>query len=301
MKILLTGASGLIGEYISRNYTSSKTLLLTPSKEDLDITLKEPVSKYFSCFKPDIVIHAAGATQILLGEKERGDKKGIFWQTNVIGSGNIISNCLEYKSYLIYISGEVVFAGRGKRPGPYKEDDMPEENNNYLSWYGQTKKEVERLIRQELPYWAIVRAGSVVGRGMQSRPDYIRKILLAHREKRLNPMFDDQFISLADNEELLNIIVKLMKKRIHGTFHVASIDRFTPYELAGYVLLKVLGLKGIVRRVSIADYLKNYPATFPQYSGLTTETTERTLGVKFSSWKSTVNRHVAELRELLMF
>ena len=42
MKILLTGSSGLIGDYIAKNF-SDKSRLLIPSKKELDMALNEGV------------------------------------------------------------------------------------------------------------------------------------------------------------------------------------------------------------------------------------------------------------------
>lgn len=294
MKILLTGSSGLIGHYLAQNY-SGKSNLLTPSKKELDVTSDKSVGEFFSTFHPEIVIHAAGATGILSSEGERGNRSGIFWTTNVLGSKRIVLNCKRYKSFLIYFSGEVVFAGRKERPGPYSEDDLPDKNNKYLSWYGQTKKEVEGIIRKILQSYAIVRIGSVVGSGWQPRPDYLRKILAAYKANKLNPMFSDQFISLADNKDVLTVVDKLINRRTSGTFHVASCDRFTPYELSRYLFMRVFGLRDVVRESLMGDYLKEHPATFPQYSGLSTKKTEKALGVKFSSWKHMVDNLYPEL------
>lgn len=297
MKILLTGSSGLIGDYLAKNFPDKKSLL-TPTKEELDVTYEQSVREFFDRYKPEVVIHAAGATGILSGEQERDNKQGVFWTTNVGGSQRIILNCKKHNSYLIYFSAEVVFAGRKERPGPYSEDDLPEKNNRYLSWYGQTKKEVERLIRSYLPFYSIVRISSIVGSGKQPRPDYLRKIIQAYLANKLNPMFNNQFISLAENRDVLTVVYKLMSQKKSGTFHIASSDRFTPYELTKYLILKVYGLNSGVIGSKIEDYLTTHGSTFPQFSGLSAKKTEILLGVKFSSWKNMVDDLADELKAI---
>lgn len=98
-------------------------------------------------------------------------------------------------------------------------------------------------------------------------------------------MFVDQFISLAANDELLSVICKLIKKRIDGTFHVASRDRFTPHVLTKYLLFRLLGKKVAVGGSSIVDYLRQNGVSFGQYSGLSVKKTEKMLGVEFSLGK----------------
>ncbi len=270
MKLLLTGSSGLIGSFIKRNY-SGIDKLLTPSKDQLNLLSKSSVDNYFFRYRPDAIIHGAGATQILLGEKERGDKSGIFWKKNVEGFKYISRNSLKYNSYRIYLSGEVVFDGRKDRPGPYSEKDLPEVNSDFLSWYGQTKKEAEGLIREKYKLAAIVKVGSVVGKGYEPRPDYIRKIIYALKKGKLHPMFDDQYISLADNFELLQALNKLIETKPSGTFHVATSDRFTPYEMAKYLLTKIGKSNKEIQASSISDFLKDNQFTFSKYSGLSTK------------------------------
>ncbi len=295
MKELLIGGNGLIGSYIPRD--SSERKIVAPLQKELDITSWILTKKFFDRVRPDVVVHLAAQTGILKGEKERGNKKGLFWQVNVEGTKNIVENCLRYNSYLVFISAEVVFAGTKKRPGPYSENDTPEENQDHLSWYGWTKVEAERLIQKELPQASIVRLSSVVGRGEQPRPDYARKILQAYDGGQLPSMFVDQHIGLTDVDEFIIVLRKLVERRLSGIFHVASLDQFSPFEFANLLLEKTRGVKRMVKPGLIEDYLKKHPATFPQYSGLKTEKTQELLGVRFSSWKRIVDKIAPEIRQ----
>lgn len=235
-------------------------------------------------------MHAAAKTGILESEKERGDKKGLFWRTNVRGTKNVVDACLKNKIFMIFFSAETVFAGRRERPGPYSEEDAPEENWQFLSWYGWTKREGERLVSTLVPNWAIVRLSSVVGKGSLSRPDYLQKIVRKFDEGELGPMFVDQKIALSDLDEALEVIKMIVKKRLEGIFHAASFDQFSPYELANYLLKKTRSTRSGLVASSLEDFLKTYPHTFPQFSGLKTDKTQKLLGVKFSSWKQIIDR-----------
>lgn len=280
--ILLTGGSGLVGSYFKK--------FITPSRQKLDITSLGSVAEFFNKFKPQVVVHAAAKVGILAGEKERDNKKGSFWQTNIKGTGNIVSNCLKYQAYLIFISAEVVFSGTKERPGPYSEDDAPEIDKNSLSWYGWTKAEAERLVKQRLPAAAIVRLSNVVGKGIQPRPDYLRKIILDYDQGKPLFKFTDQYIGLTESGDYIKVVNKLIKKKLPGVFHVSSVDQFTPYECARILLEKIRHRKGIVKPESIRDYLKDHPVTFPQYCGLKVEKTQQILNAQFTSWREIVDR-----------
>ena len=60
MKILLTGASGMVGRNVLESPQSSDYELLTPSHKELDLLDKLAVKNYLDKNRPDMVIHAAG-------------------------------------------------------------------------------------------------------------------------------------------------------------------------------------------------------------------------------------------------
>lgn len=60
MKILLTGASGLVGSSIQECATGLEHILLTPGHQELDLLNYQMVVEYLKKEKPDIIIHAAG-------------------------------------------------------------------------------------------------------------------------------------------------------------------------------------------------------------------------------------------------
>ena len=60
MKILITGANGLVGHSIVENESMQKYELLTPSHSELDLLEYKAVQKYLAQEKPDCIVHAAG-------------------------------------------------------------------------------------------------------------------------------------------------------------------------------------------------------------------------------------------------
>lgn len=60
MRILLTGASGMVGRNILEHPNAKLFQWLTPTHKMLDLRDKEKVQEYVNTHKPDFVIHAAG-------------------------------------------------------------------------------------------------------------------------------------------------------------------------------------------------------------------------------------------------
>lgn len=60
MKILLTGATGMVGSNILEHPSAKTYMFLTPSSKELDLTDYDAVDSYLKLQQPDLVIHAAG-------------------------------------------------------------------------------------------------------------------------------------------------------------------------------------------------------------------------------------------------
>lgn len=60
MKILITGANGLVGHSIQESPIKETHVLLTPSHSELDLLDYKAVLRYLDKTKPDFVVHAAG-------------------------------------------------------------------------------------------------------------------------------------------------------------------------------------------------------------------------------------------------
>lgn len=60
MRILLTGATGMVGSNILEHTNSGKYEFISPSRDMLDLLSFESTNTYLEKIKPDLIIHAAG-------------------------------------------------------------------------------------------------------------------------------------------------------------------------------------------------------------------------------------------------
>lgn len=291
MKVLITGASGLVGSHFVENYQRGQKInfsLIYPEKKELDITSPNSVESFFNLYKPDAIIHFAAFTDVSEAEEQRNNKQGSCWITNVEGTANLVRAASNNQSYFIYISTDVVFSGRKENPGPYAEDHSSEENPNFLSWYGWTKREAEQLIINNLKNAAILRIANPVRAKYKAKLDYVRKILLLYERGKLYPMFDDQYLTLTYINEVTEALKILLEKRLPGVYHVSSVNVFTPFKLANLLIEKAKGKKNFVKPISIKSFLKDNPSRYPQYGGLEVEKTQKILNLKFMRWEEAV-------------
>jgi len=289
MKLLVTGATGLVGSHFVENFENfnKNIALLTPDHNELDITKQNTVRHYFDTHKPEMIIHFAAFTDVSSAEKQRNDKKRSCWQTNVEGTLNLIK-ASKYQPYFIYISTDGVFSGLKNNPGPYEEDYPTEINPNLLSWYGWTKREAEKIISKKLKNAAIVRIANPTRANYEKRLDYVRKILNLFDSGKLYPMFADQYLTLTYIDEVTTTLSMLLEKKLSGIFHASSSNVFTPYKLANLLIKKARGKKGFIKPVSIENFLRDNLSRYPQYGGLKVEKTQRILGLKFMRWEETI-------------
>lgn len=289
MKILVTGTNGLVGSHFIENYSTKKkdTIILSPTQEEIDIADKESVENFFKPHTPDAIIHFAAFTDVSKAETQRNNKNAPCWIVNVEGTANLIRAC-NYQPYFIYISTDVVFPGTKKNPGPYDEDREPEENSNLLSWYGWTKREAEKLVVKSLGNGAILRIANPVRAKYRGKLDYVRKILKLHDTGKLYPMFVDQYLTLTYINEVSETLKVLLEKRLPGVFHVSSVNVFTPFKLANLLIEKARGVGGIVKPISMENFLKDTLSRYPQYGGLKVEKTQKKLNLKFLRWEQII-------------
>lgn len=95
--ILLTGGSGQLGKELQKlgDYTA-------PSRAQMDVTNPKQVYQTLQELEPDLIVHAAAYTNTL-GADHDVDQMYSCWQTNVIGTRNLVDYA---QCPIVYISTE---------------------------------------------------------------------------------------------------------------------------------------------------------------------------------------------------
>ncbi|XP_076071391.1 methionine adenosyltransferase 2 subunit beta-like isoform X2 [Mytilus galloprovincialis] len=141
-KVLITGASGLLGRAVYKEFVNEgswEVLGLAFSRctgklRKCDITKDEEVKTVMKEFNPSVVIHSAAERKPDAVEK----KPEATQQLNVSATKVICQNAAAVGAWVLYISTDYVFEGSSP---PYKEDAIP----NPLNKYGQSKFEGEKV------------------------------------------------------------------------------------------------------------------------------------------------------------
>ncbi len=281
-KILVLGASGLVGSHFSQN--SSDYILALPTSSELDITNEKNISEYLNTFNPEWIINFAAFTNVDEAELERGNENGPVWQKNYLAVKNILS-CFKSKNY-IQISTNMVFPGDLSFPGPYAEDDTLPQTSENLTWYGWSKNRAEALVTER--GGVILRINHPVRVEQNYKPDVIRNLLQKISEKKISTLFNDQQIAISYIPEITKTLKLIIEQEAYGTYHCSS-DTTTPYELLSWTL-KELGSDFQLGECSVKDSekYKQNPNRYPLYGGLKVKKTEDLLETHFATWQTIV-------------
>ena len=141
-KILISGGKGKLAGELKK--FASNFDVISPSKDELDITNLYKVESYVNTYKPNYFIHAGAYTKPMQKHQEN---PGISIKTNIIGTCNVVLSCLNSDTKLIYISTDYVYPGT---KGNYSEDDSVSpfsRTNDGIYKYGWSKLGGECAVR----------------------------------------------------------------------------------------------------------------------------------------------------------
>jgi dTDP-4-dehydrorhamnose reductase len=139
MRVLITGATGLLGAEVVKHFRKNWHQVLECSRAPLtvvdshrasmDITDPDQVEAIFDAFRPDVVVHCAAKTNVDACETDPQEA----YRVNTFGTEVIAAHCQRVGAVCVYISTDYVFDGA--KSAPYHEYDAP----NPLSVYGRSK------------------------------------------------------------------------------------------------------------------------------------------------------------------
>ncbi|HUF04732.1 MAG TPA: dTDP-4-dehydrorhamnose reductase [Aridibacter sp.] len=278
MKILVTGAEGMVARAVSRVCAFLGDDVTALAKRDLDITDRESVSRVMKEAGFEAVINCAAYTDVDGAESNAG----LCYAVNAEGVGNLAAACRDADSAFVTISTDYVFDGA--KEGFYNESDEPRPQ----SVYAAAKLEGEKLAAAGYARSIIVRSGWIFGSGgtnfLSVMPD-----LLA--EGRRIIAINDSFGTPTYANDLAVRLRELSGSGSEGVFHVVNAGEGTSYFGFAQEACEAGGFDGsLVSTVSAADLQR--PAQRPSNSKLST-----VRGGSFGpllDWRDAVRRFVVE-------
>lgn len=237
MKVLITGANGLLGQHLiklllDKNYEVVATsrgesrLPFEPSGNytyhSMDIANAFDTYAVMNREKPDVVVHAAAMTNVDDCELQPEQCERI----NVQGTAQILTDAETFSSHFIFISTDFVFDGE---QGNYKEEDdtLP------ISLYGFSKLQAESMVQtSDIPF-AIVRTCLVYGNLLKgTRSNIVSWVKESLEQGKTIQVVSDQLRTPTYVEDLAKGIALIIEKKATGIYHISGKDWLTPYDIA---------------------------------------------------------------------
>lgn len=280
MKILVTGANGMLGQDLCPILEDVGAFVIETDVDTLDLTQSEIVEQAVTDIHPDMVVHCAAYTAVDKAEDEPEKAELI----NVKGTENIAKICGKLDIPIVYISTDYVFDGT--KTTPYTSEDAV----NPQSVYGRTKLGGEEMIRKYCPKHYIARTSWLYGHHGRN---FVETMLSLAEKGGEIKVVDDQVGCPTWTVELANGILKLLSKS-YGTYHVCGSGSTSWYgfakeifEQAGYKICSKS--QKSVQLVPCTTEEFPRPAKRPAYSVMDN-------GKLCRSWQSALHDYL-ELRE----
>lgn len=261
---LVVGANGQLGNEL-RLLLKEKAVYV--DKDELDITDKNAVEKFFAANSFEAIVNCAAYTAV---DKAESDEE-LAAKINVDGPRNLVASGMP----LIHISTDYVFDGTSCRP--YTEDDLP----NPQTAYGRTKYAGEQAVLATAQTAVIIRTAWLYSTFGNNFVKTMRR--LGAERKSLNVVFD-QIGTPTYAGDLAKAIVEIlprMKKGMKEIYHFSNEGVCSWYDFALAVMAQS-DLDCEVLPIESKDYPT--PAHRPFYSVLNKAKIKHDFGIKINNW-----------------
>ena len=242
MKILIAGGTGMLGSECGTVFSRDHHVV-TPGMNEMDITNWDGVIETLQKLSPGVVINAAGFNDVDACEADTYAVR----KTNIEGPRNLAQCSARYECKLAHVSSDYVFDGQKMMPQPYFEDDAM----NPLSAFGRSKRDSEIAVRENAPYYIIVRTGWLYGR---NGTNFVKTVIgraLKFKGETLR-VADDQVGSPTWAYRLALQMHEILANDGRGTYHATAEGYCSRFQCARRVLKK-LDIKAALEPCTLKD------------------------------------------------
>ena len=284
MKILITGANGMLAKEIKEKFAQGNELILTDVAE-LDITNREAVMKYVEEKKPELIINCAAFTAVDKAE-EAGE---IVEKINADGPGNLAKAAKATDSVLVHVSTDYVFGGDLDVEKDYKEDDPKKP----VTAYGITKLHGEEQIQENTDKYYIFRTAWLYGIGGNN---FVKTMLKLGEDRDELSVVADQHGSPTYAKDLSEIIYQSVTNKIPYGIYNSTNEGYTTWYDFTKAIFEYTGTICKVNPVTTEEYIemmKITQAKRPKNSQMSKEKLQKA-GIEVPQWEDGLKRYLKE-------
>lgn len=251
MRVLITGASGLLGLNLALELATEHTVygvvhnnrIVTEDFEVIqaDLLSPEEPARVFERARPDWVIHCAALADLEACEAN----PQLAQRLNADLPARIAAEAQRRGARLVHISTDAVFDGLR---GGYTEEEEPNPPNAYA----RSKLAGERAVAQANPKTVVARV-NIFGwslSGSRSLAEFFFNNLSAGKSV---PGFTDVFFCPLLVNHLAAILVSIFRAELSGLYHLVASGCLSKYEF-GVAIARRFGLDGeLINPVSVEE------------------------------------------------
>ena len=279
MRVLVTGAAGILGRALGERLQGAHTLFLW-GREEADLTDEAQVRRAAGGIAFDAIVHAAAMTNVDGCEAEPDEALRV----NRDATRHVAGLARERGAVFVYVSTDYVFDGTKR--SPYLEEDP----TGPINAYGRSKLEGERAAVASGAKTLVVRTSWLFGPGGKNFVDTIASKVARGESLRV---VDDQRGSPTYSPDLAHAIELLLRRGSLGTVHATNSGATTWYGLAREIA-RVLGSEAVITPVATEEFPR--PAARPRFSVLSGARFRAWTGENLRPWEEAVGHYLASRR-----
>lgn len=277
MKVLVTGAKGMLGQAVVSAIEAREWTTIPLSRRDLDVTDVKEVRNVLVRYRPDVVVNCAAYTDVDGAETAREKAFAV----NGLGPRNLALVCRDAEADLVQVSTDYVFDGNKAFPYEIFDDPRP------LNVYGASKLWGEQAVATIGCRWYIVRTSWLFGPGGKN---FVETILRSGKKSGVLRVVNDQNGCPTYTIDLARAIADLIETRCYGIYHVTNQGSTTWFNFAQKISEKA-NLPVVIEPCSTTEFPR--PAVRPKNSLLDSFPLRETIGYLLPAWEDALERYLA--------
>lgn len=263
LKVLVTGGSGLLGQYLNLVLNESYSLVTLYNSEKRNCSqfnsrrlFLENETDILNLLKeenPNIVIHAGAVSNPIIADKIGN---ALTNKINVSATKVISQFCSESNAKLVYISTDLVYDGNS---GSYIDENS---KLNPISLYAESKLEAEFAVQKYSNNYLILRMALMFGKGLNGSQNFFTYMMENLKDNKPVNLFTDQYRTPLELSESARMIKEVITKECSNQIiNFGGRDRISRYEM-GQLICKKYGFdKSLLIKTKMSE-IKNYKAVY---------------------------------------
>lgn len=282
MRILITGAAGLVGATLERHFRL-RAEVFALRRAELDITDEAQVGGVVGAIRPDLIFNCA-----VIGVDDCETDPARAHAVNIAGPGYLATAASRSGAGIVHFSSNYVFSGERSDGRYYETDDAAEPVNVY----GRTKLEGERRVLSECSRAWVIRTSWVFGAGKDS---FLAAVPRNLRDGQRVIAIDDTFASATWVDDLVPRVNDIVETGTTGIFHVVN-DGVCSYAEFADEAAQILDLPGddrirLIERSSEAGMGR--AARRPRWTPMRCDHSERAGVPAMRTWQEALRAYIA--------